>query len=71
MAKIRYKVDAKGVLSATADVNVMGRSHRVTAKAAATDHDKEADFMGWAHVTLELFDKKRNLQIGASKQETG
>lgn len=71
MAKIKYSVDAKGVLRASADVHAFGRMHRVTASGASLDRKGGEPYAAWAQITLDLFEQKEMVQNGASKPERG
>lgn len=70
MAHIKYKVDGKGVVSATADTYVKGRLVRIQARAATTEGDGDSDHGAWGQVTMDLFTKKEIAQNGASERGT-
>lgn len=67
MAHIKYKVDGRGVVSATADTVVNGRLMRIGVQGATTQEDGKDDIGVWAQVTMELFNKKESVQNGASE----
>lgn len=64
MAQIKYKVDTRGVLSASADVAVGNRLLRITSQAATTNEGEKDDFGLWGQVTLDLFNKAETARNG-------
>lgn len=71
MAKIRYKVDAKGVLQASADLLVNGRLVKIAVQGATVPEGDKDDIGLWAQLTFDLFSEKESILNGASKEETG
>ena len=67
MAKIKYKIDSRGVLNATADVIVNGRLLRMSAQAATTNEGEKSDAGLWGQVTMDLFSKAETAKNGASE----
>jgi len=69
MAHIKYKVDGRGVVSASADTYVNGRLMRIGVQSATTQEEGKDDMGVWAQLTLELFNKKESVRNGASELE--
>lgn len=70
MAKIRYKVDAKGVLQASADMQLNGRLVKISVQGATVPDGDKNDVGVWAQVTMDLFSAKDSIRNGTSEQET-
>lgn len=71
MAKIKYKVDGKGVLTVQADVQVGQSLQRIFVQGAAVDNQKDPNHKAWAQLTWDLFGEKERVQNGASKPKGG
>lgn len=67
MAKIKYSMDAKGVLRAQADTFVNGRLVRIGVTGASVQGDTEKDAHAWGQLTFDLFSERDSIQNGASE----